>query len=52
MPKININDVQLFYELSGSGEIPVVLVHGSWVSHHTWDAILPTLEEVLSCSHL
>lgn len=45
MPKINTNNVQLFYELSGSGEIPVVLVHGSWVSHHTWDSVLPRLEK-------
>jgi len=45
MSKINVNGVQLFYELSGSGEIPVVLVHGSWVSHHTWDAIFPRLEK-------
>ena len=46
MPKININGVQLFYELSGSGEIPVILVHGSWVSHHTWDAVLTRLQEM------
>lgn len=45
MPKMNINGVQLFYELSGSGEIPIILVHGSWVSHHTWDSILPNLEK-------
>jgi len=45
MSKININGVQLFYELSGSGEIPVILVHGSWVSHHTWDSVLPHLDE-------
>jgi len=45
MSKINANGVQLFYELSGFGEIPVVLVHGSWVSHHTWDSVLPRLEK-------
>lgn len=45
MPTIHINDVELFYELSGSGEIPVVLVHGSWVSHHSWDAVVSRLEE-------
>jgi hypothetical protein len=26
----NVNGVRLFYELSGTGEIPLVLVHGSW----------------------
>lgn len=45
MPIAPINDVQLFYELSGRGEIPIVLVHGAWASHHTWDAIVPTLAE-------
>jgi len=39
-----INGVELYYELSGSGE-PLVLVHGSWGDHHNWDAVMSTLAE-------
>ena len=39
----SINGVRLFYELIGSGEIPLVLVHGSWDSHHDWDLLVPRL---------
>jgi pimeloyl-ACP methyl ester carboxylesterase len=39
-----INGVELYYELSGSGE-PLVLVHGSWGDHHNWDAVVPALAE-------
>jgi pimeloyl-ACP methyl ester carboxylesterase len=45
MPTANVNGVQLFYELSGTGELPLVLVHGSWASHHTWDLVVPRLAE-------
>ena len=41
----SVNGVRLFYELYGSGEVPVVLVHGSWVSHHDWDFLAPRLAE-------
>jgi pimeloyl-ACP methyl ester carboxylesterase len=34
----------LYYQLSGSGE-PLVLVHGSWVDHHTWDAVVGLLAD-------
>lgn len=43
MPMSSINGVQLCYQLSGAGEIPLVLVHGSWASHRTWDSIVPRL---------
>lgn len=43
----NVNGVCLFYELSGTGEIPLVLVHGSWVSHHEWDLVVPGLADLL-----
>jgi pimeloyl-ACP methyl ester carboxylesterase len=39
-----VNGVQLYYELSGSGE-PLVLVHGSWGDHHNWDAVVNRLAE-------
>jgi len=43
MAVAKINGVRLFYEVSGSGEIPLVLVHGSWGSHHNWDLVVPGL---------
>jgi pimeloyl-ACP methyl ester carboxylesterase len=39
-----INGVELYYELSGSGE-PLVLVHGSWGDHHNWDPVVSALAE-------
>jgi pimeloyl-ACP methyl ester carboxylesterase len=45
MATANINGIQIFYELSGTGEVPLVLVHGSWVSHRSWDLVLPRLAE-------
>jgi pimeloyl-ACP methyl ester carboxylesterase len=44
MPSIRANGVELYYELSGSGE-PLVLVHGSWGDHHSWDPVAPALAE-------
>jgi pimeloyl-ACP methyl ester carboxylesterase len=38
-----INDVQLFWERTGNSGEPLVLVHGSWVDHHNWDAVVPSL---------
>ncbi len=43
MPTANVNGVQLYYELSGTGEIPIVFVHGAWVSHYQWNLIVPKL---------
>ncbi len=45
MATANVNGIRLFYELSGTGEIPLVLVHGSWVSHHDWDLVVPGLAD-------
>jgi pimeloyl-ACP methyl ester carboxylesterase len=36
--------VRLYYELSGAGD-PLVLVHGSWVDHHSWDAVVGPLSD-------
>ena len=47
MPNSRINDVQLYWELSGDGSEPVVLVHGSWGDHHNWDAVVPGLSRQL-----
>ena len=43
MATASINGMRLFYELTGGGEIPLVLVHGSWDSHHDWDLLVPRL---------
>jgi pimeloyl-ACP methyl ester carboxylesterase len=45
MATASVNGVRLFYELSGTGEVPLVLVHGSWGSHHNWDLVIPGLAE-------
>jgi pimeloyl-ACP methyl ester carboxylesterase len=37
-----INGANLFYELAGSGD-PLVLVHGSWVDHTSWQLVGPDL---------
>jgi len=39
-----INGTTLYYEEAGAGE-PLVLVHGAWVDHTTWDAVVPRLSE-------
>ncbi len=38
------NGVKLYYEEAGSGQ-PLVLVHGSWTDHHSWDLVAPSLAE-------
>lgn len=44
MAMARVNGVRLFYELDGTPRgVPLVLVHGSWDSHHDWDAIMPGL---------
>jgi pimeloyl-ACP methyl ester carboxylesterase len=43
MATIRVNGTQLYYEIEGTSDMPVVLVHGSWGSHHNWDAVAPTL---------
>jgi pimeloyl-ACP methyl ester carboxylesterase len=45
MATARVNGVRLFYELQGTGAVPIVLVHGSWNSHHAWDLVVPRLAE-------
>ena len=40
-----MNGVRLAYEISGDGDVPLVLVHGSWVSRRSWDLVVPRLGE-------
>lgn len=44
MPAININGVDLHYEIEGQGP-PLVLVHGSWSDHTTWSRVAPLLSD-------
>jgi pimeloyl-ACP methyl ester carboxylesterase len=43
MPISNINGVNLFWEMIGDKGEPLVLVHGSWVDHHSWSEVVPGL---------
>jgi pimeloyl-ACP methyl ester carboxylesterase len=43
MPTSLLNGVRLYWERTGETGDPLVLVHGSWVDHHTWDNIVPAL---------
>ena len=40
-----VRGVELAYEVHGSGGDPVVLVHGSLVDRHSWDAVVPGLAQ-------
>ena len=46
MPTAHLNGTTIAYEDTGSGE-PVVLVHGAWVDHRNWGAVVPRLSESL-----
>lgn len=39
MPIEKINDVNLYWEMTGRKGDPLVLVHGSWGDHHDWDSV-------------
>lgn len=41
--KININDIELFYEKIGSGQ-PLILLHGNGEDHHIFDKLSKQLE--------
>jgi pimeloyl-ACP methyl ester carboxylesterase len=45
MATAKVNGVRLFYTLDGSGEAPLILVHGSWDSHDDWDLVVPRLTD-------
>jgi len=40
VPTDKINGVKIFWELTGTGGEPLVLVHGSWGDHHNWDIVV------------
>jgi pimeloyl-ACP methyl ester carboxylesterase len=45
MARQRINDIELYYELTGDGDDTVVLVHGSWTDHSSWQLVAPALAE-------
>jgi pimeloyl-ACP methyl ester carboxylesterase len=45
MPTQIINDTELYYELTGDGDDTLVLVHGSWTDHLSWDFVREILAE-------
>ena len=42
---VNVNGVRLAYEIHGTGEIPLVMVHGGFESRRTWDRVVPHLAD-------
>ena len=43
MARQRINDIELYYELTGDGGDTVVLVHGNWTDHLSWQFVAPAL---------
>ncbi len=43
MPTANVNNVALYYQLSGQAGSPLAMVHGAWWSHRSWEAVAPAL---------
>ncbi len=37
-----VNGIRLYWELTGAAGEVLVLMHGSWVDHHNWDAVIPS----------
>lgn len=48
MPTQVLNGIRIFYNKSGTNATPLVLVHGSWTSHHGWDQVVPLLADSFS----
>ncbi|MCI4340562.1 MAG: alpha/beta hydrolase [Thermoplasmata archaeon] len=48
MPSLQLPDHSLFYEARGAAGDPMVLVHGSWVDHRTWNLVATKLAESFS----
>jgi pimeloyl-ACP methyl ester carboxylesterase len=44
MQTINVNGIKLAYERRGTG-VPLVLLHGYPLDHHSWDLVAPLLED-------
>lgn len=42
---LTVNGIRIAYTDTGGSGAPLVLVHGSWGSHHNWDPVVPGLAE-------
>ncbi len=47
MATVRVRGGELAFDRAGAGGDPVVLVHGSYVDRHTWDAVVPALSQGL-----
>ncbi len=45
MSSVRVNGVDLHCRLQGRGAVPLVLVHGSWVNHRSWDRVAARFAE-------
>lgn len=45
MATATVNGVRLFYRIDGTGDVPLVLVHGSWDSFEDWSLLVPFLAD-------
>jgi pimeloyl-ACP methyl ester carboxylesterase len=43
MPTATVNGLELYWEQTGTTGEALVLVHGGWGDHRTWDGIVPRL---------
>ena len=48
MPRMRVNDIELFVEESGHGE-PLLFVHGYTGSHDSWDGVVERLRDRYRC---
>jgi pimeloyl-ACP methyl ester carboxylesterase len=48
MSIVTVNGVRLAHETSGTGEVPLVMVHGGFESRRTWDEVVPRLGDSFS----
>jgi len=42
---VTVNGVRLAYEISGTGAIPLIMVHGGFMSRRAWDWVVPHLAD-------
>ena len=45
MPVERINDIDIYWNLSGEKGETLILVHGSWGDHHNWDGVVDKLSK-------
>lgn len=45
MQRQHLNDIELSYELAGDGDDTIVLVHGGWTDHLSWQFVVPAFAE-------